>query len=223
MKVSKDAIAVGASNGKEPIMKMAKTKWAVLLASVMVSVAITAQSAHAVVAYPTLARTYITWFARAFDQCSPLGLSVTSANVPTTGCLSANSVTDSLLNFRYARLFVNSRGRVVLFGAGFGSGDRVDIRLTLRVTRKNTNTKHPPGVNTVTFADYVAVCTQSPYGFVANPAGGLVGITSLGSCTSPNTALGNPATPKTLNIEIVHAELLNHDNGKAFAQSGLER
>jgi len=173
--------------------------------------------------YPKRAPAYDTWMARAFDSCTPAGLTVTSpTNVPSSGCLAANSVTDSALPYNFARLRVSKTGKIRLYGRGFTFGESVRVRLVLRVTRKGVSTKHPPKSNaTVTFADVTVDCPASPDAFVVRPNGTVVGATDLNTCLAPNNNLGGGTGVN--NIEVIGASLVNVATGKELARSGVVR
>src|SRR5262245_32406488 len=102
-------------------MKLAKS---VGLSAAVAATVLVASAAHAQNApFPTTARRYTSWMARAMDQCVPSGISVLGA--AAGACLQANSVTDDTITMNFARIVVNSRtGRVVLFGRGFPAGAR---------------------------------------------------------------------------------------------------
>jgi hypothetical protein len=168
--------------------------------------------------FPTAARNYTAWMARAMDQCSPTTVSVVSTpGLPTTGCYQANSTTDSVITMKYARLTVSSKtGKLALFGSGFPFGARVTTQLTLRVTKRTQATKHPPGPKTVTFEDVTVQCPNTPFWFVARPNGSVLGSVRLSDClTTPGLATGN--------IEILDSALINVDTGKVFARPGILR
>ena len=173
------------------------------------------------VPFPTAARFYVTWMARAMDQCTPSGMSVTSPGLPSAGCLQANSATDSTINMSWARLTLAARtGKILLVGRGFQFGSRVRAQLTLRVTRKPQSTKHPQGSNSVTFEDVNVLCPVQPFWVVARRNGALIGSARLSDCLTqsgyqPGLANGN--------IEILDAALLNVDSNKIFAKPGYVR
>ncbi|GIW45845.1 MAG: hypothetical protein KatS3mg077_3127 [Candidatus Binatia bacterium] len=173
--------------------------------------------------YPSKAPAFNAWMARAFDSCTPSGLTVVSpTNVPNTGCLSTNSVTDSVLPFNFARLRVAKSGKIRLFARGLTFGESVRVRLALRVTRKGVNTKNPTKSNaTVTFADVTVDCPAAPNAFVVRPNGAIVGATDLNACLAPNSNLGGGTG--TNNIEVLGASLVNVATGKEFARAGVLR
>ena len=169
--------------------------------------------------FPTSARGYAAWMARAFDECNPATVSVVGANLPAAGCVAAS--TDNSMTMTFARLIVSARtGSVLVYGRGMPSGARVRVNLTLRTTRHNLLTKHPSGVNSVTFQDTVASCpnpSTSPFGYTVRPNGALLGVSKLNSCLGPNSGLAMG------NVEIIDAALVNIDSGKTFAHPGLVR
>ncbi len=170
------------------------------------------------VAFPTAARGYTAWMARAMDECTPGGLTVVSPGSPTAGCLQANSTTDDQTTMAYARLVITAHsGRILIFGAGFTPGLRAKLQLKARVTGSNVGTKHPFGLNHVTFQDVTVQCPNTPFGLTVRPSGVLVGSLTLSDCfMSPGLARGN--------IEILDAALLNVDNAnKVIARPGLDR
>jgi hypothetical protein len=172
--------------------------------------------------YPKKARAYDTWMARAFDSCTPGGLTVTSTNVPSSGCLSTNSVTDSALPYNFARMRVSKTGKIRVYGRGFTFGESVRVRLVLRVTRQGVATKHPPKSKaTVTFADVTVDCPAAPNAFVVRPNGAIIGATDLNTCLAPNNNLGGGTGVN--NIEVIGASLVNVANGKELARSGVVR
>jgi hypothetical protein len=182
--------------------------------------AVSGSPASAQVQFPTLARNYSTWMARAMDQCTPSGLTVLSPGLPGSGCVGANTVTDNQMTMTWARLVVSGKtGKVKVFGRGLIPGSRVKVQLALRVTKGGVLTKHPPSTNQkVTFQDVVILCAQTPFGFVVNSSGVLAGSADLATCLAPHTGLA------TGNIEIVEAGLVNHDNSdRLFARSGILR
>lgn len=188
------------------------------------------QSAQAAdVRFPTKAQTYTTWMVRAFNQCTPSGLTVTSAGFPTAGCVATASdllppgnPLGATMNFAklVVRKFGASEGRVRVYGRGFQAGQRIKVRLTLRTTRSGVFTKHPPSVNnTVTFADQAVDCDNaSPNCFVANAGGVLAGSQALSACLTANS-LSNKLAGE--NVQIVNAELVNCDTGNVVAVPGI--
>ena len=170
--------------------------------------------------FPRVARGLTTWMARAMDQCNPATLSVVTPNLPSGGCLQTNSVTDGTLGMKFAKLRLNQRGRIGLFGTGFTLGDALRVRLTLRVTRGGMNVKHLPGPGTnkrVTFVDTTIDCPKAPDAFSARPNGAVAGSTDLAACLTPTTGLASG------NIEILDASLVNVATGKIVAVPGILR
>jgi len=183
----------------------------------LVSFVATEGSSTASVTLPRLARGLSTWLVRAMDQCNPAIVSVVAANVPSSGCVQANAVTDDQLGMTFARLRVSQRGRIALFGTGFTLGDVLRVRLRLRVTKDNLTTKHPPATNRVTFADDIVDCPKAPDAFAVRPNGAVVGSTDLSACLSPNGGLSQG------NIEIIDVALINVMNGREVAKPGVLR
>ena len=167
-------------------------------------------------ALPTKAFSLRTWMVRAFDQCSPAGLTVVGAG-GAAACPAANSATDDGATalgatMSWARLTVRkftiaSQGRVRVTGRGFKGGQRVQVELTLRTTRTNQTVKHPPGTGqVVTFVDTTIVCGNQNAGcFVARPSGAIAGSENLKDCLTQSGA--SPALGAQ-NIQIVAAGLL---------------
>lgn len=177
--------------------------------------------ATAQVQFPTLARNYSAWMARAMDECTPAGLTVLTPGVPGQGCIGAHLVTDDEMTMTWARLVVSGKtGKVKVFGRGLVPGSRVKVQLSLRITKTGVFTKHPPSSNQkVTFADFVLLCADQPFGFVVTSGGVLAGSADLATCLAPNGPLATAS-----NIEIVEAGLVNHDNSdRLFARSGILR
>ncbi len=191
----------------------------VVLAAGLVS----SSHAQTLPSYPKKAPAFDAWMARAFDSCTPSGLTVVSpTNVPNTGCLSANSVTDSALPYNFARLRVAKSGKIRLYARGLTFGESVRVRLNLRVTRQGVSTKNPTKSNaTVTFADISVDCPAAPNAFVVRPNGTIVGATDLNTCLAPNSNLGGGTG--TNNIEVLGASLVNVATGKEFARAGVLR
>ncbi len=198
---------------------------------------------------PKLARSYSVWMARAFDQCSPATISVTTPMVPTGGCVPSHILTSDMNLCRYAKLTVGSNpARVRLLAVGCKCGSRIAVRLTLRVTKGGLNVKHPPGTNkAATFEDLTIICgpLPGPANGVANdsPNGYFTAISS--HCNNaypcPSASCGNVASGISLadclgtslkglagggpaNIEIRDAALLDRDNGDLpFMTPGILR
>ncbi|MCX8073408.1 MAG: hypothetical protein N3C12_13295 [Candidatus Binatia bacterium] len=173
--------------------------------------------------YPKKAPSYDTWMVRAYDACTPSGLTVVSpTNVPNTGCLAANSVTDSVLPYNFARLRVAKSGKIRLYARGLTFGESVRVRLNLRVTRQGVSTKNPTKSGaTVTFADVTVDCPPAPNAFVVRPNGSILGATDLNACLAPNSNLGGGTG--TNNIEVLDASLVNVATGKELARAGVLR
>jgi len=174
------------------------------------------------VRFPMIARSYVAWMVRAFDQCAvPNVTAISGSGLPTSGCLATNLTSDSTITMGFARLIVSTRSRrAVLYGRGFHFGDRVRLQLTLRVSQNGVNTKSL-GKKNVTYSDITVHCpspTSAPFGFVARLNGAIVATADLATqCDTPTgLAAGN--------IEIVNAALLNIDNAnKPFAVPGVLR
>jgi hypothetical protein len=124
----------------------------------------------------------------------------------------------------FARVRVSrSPARIKVYGRGFTFGDVVRVRLQLRVTKSNTNVKHPPLFNQkVTFADQTIDCPKSPDAFTVRPNGALAASTDLVACLSPNGGLAG-ALAKTNNIEILDVSLVSAVSGKEIARAGVVR
>jgi hypothetical protein len=200
------------------------TRGAMVFAATLMALAVFIHDAGAVVLFPRIARRYTTWFARAMDECVPPGtVSVFVPGLPPGGCVQANTVTqDGSLPMKFAKLTVDQRGRVALFGVGFVFGTRMRVELVLRVTKSNVSVKHLPGPGTknVTFQDLTILCGNTTFGFVTRPNGAVAGQTTLASCLGPaNSGLAGPF----VNIEILDASLINVDTGKVFARPGIVR
>ena len=189
------------------------------------------QAALAVSAPPTKAASFITWMVRAYDQCSPMGLTVLGGG-GAAACIAANAGTDddsTVLGatMKFAKITVRrfpgvagGLGRVKVIGRGFKVGQRIQVQLTLRTTRTNRIVKHPPGTGkTVTFVDTTIVCGNNNVGcFVARPSGAVAGTETLQACLAQS---GASASLGSENIQIVDAALLNCDTGKIFAVPGV--
>jgi len=172
------------------------------------------------VPFPTIARSYLTWMARAMDECNPATTTVLgNPNVPSSGCLQANSTTDDIMKMNFARLAINARtGRLVVFGRGFEFGSRVIVELKLRVTKQGQDTpSSPPGGVPITFEDFTVMCPGASPWFPVNNNGVLLGRAYLSDCIPyPGLDRGN--------IEVLDSALLNPDNGnKVFARPGIRR
>lgn len=185
--------------------------------------------------FPNRAPQFSSWLVRAFDPCTPSGLTVTSPNLPTSGCLATQPSdpfppplgTNSLgAPMKLGKLdvrrfpFSGGQGRVKLFMTGLQNGQKVKVRLTVRTTRNGVNTKHPPKSNAlVTFADTTFECGNQNAGcFVANARGVVIGAQTIDSC------LTQSAQPKGLashNLEVIAAEVVNCDDGNVVARPGV--
>jgi len=172
--------------------------------------------------FPTSARRYAAWMARAMDECSAGTVSVASGQgLPTTGCAQTNVTTDPGITMKLARLNIAKlTGKVTLFGRGFVFGNRVTTQLTLRVTKQDQTTNPPPGTNPVTFQDVTIQCPNAPFWFVARQSGAIAGSIKLEDCL---TQSGMPTGLATGNIEVLSAELVNVDTGLVFARPGIVR
>ena len=186
---------------------------------------------------PKLANSYHVFLARAYDQCqfaedgpgpSVSVLDVNNnhqpfAGLPATGCLAQNNDTDSQLPMKVARLLVNKRGRIAVFGTGFPFGARIKVELTLRVTRAVDGVLHPKlGTSEVTFEDTTIQCPNTFFGFPVRGSGSLAGTTTLAACLGSNSGLAGGAGARA-NIEILDAALINVDTGKPLAHPGILR
>ncbi len=199
------------------------------LAVIMASTAFAADSR-----FPTKARTYRTFFVRAFDQCTPAGLSVVSPGLGGAfGCFAATTTTDTPppgdplgASMSFSRILIKrypaagGQGRLSFFGKGFQAGQRVKVGLTLRTTRSGLSTKNPIGSNkTVTFADVSVTCGTPNSGcFVANSRGAIAGNQLLTACLTQN---GQPTGLAAENVEILSASLINCDTNKTIAIPGI--
>lgn len=183
--------------------------------------------------FPTKARTYSVFMTRAFDSCTPAGLSVVATGLPGSGCIAVNTITDAPpptdplgSTMAFSRLIVKrypsagGQGRIRFFGRGFQPGQRVQVQLTLRTTRSGQTTKNPTGSGkTVTFADVTILCgNQSMNSFVANARGVAAGNQLLTDCLAQNA---QPIGLAAENVEILSSALVNHDTGKVLAIPGI--
>ncbi|MCX8073407.1 MAG: hypothetical protein N3C12_13290 [Candidatus Binatia bacterium] len=185
--------------------------------------------------FPTRAIRYSTWLARAFDSCTPSGLTVVSpSNLPATGCFATHS--DPLpppggtnpvgASMTFGRLDVRrfpatgGQGKVKLLAFGMQNGQRVKVRLTLRTTRSGVTTKNPSGSNKlVTFQDTTVDCPIGPSNcFIANPRGVVLGTILLDQCLTQNS---QPPGLARQNVEILSAEVVNCDDGNVVARPGI--
>lgn len=207
----------------------------VWLVSAVASLAVTSGMAFAQTGFPTRAIRYSTWLARAFDSCTPSGLTVVSpSNLPSAGCFAAHS--DPLpppagsnpvgATMTFGRLDVRrfpatgGQGKVKLLAFGMQNGQRVKVRLTLRTTRSGVNTKNPTKSNQlVTFQDVTVDCPIGPANcFIANPRGVVLGTMNLDACLTQNT---QPIGLARQNVEILSAEVVNCDDGNVVARPGI--
>jgi hypothetical protein len=93
----------------------------------------------------------------------------------------------------------------------------------LRITRRGTVTKHPPGTNqTVTFTDVSVDCPLSPDAFTVRPNGAVGASTDFTACLAPNTGLAAGTTFPN-NIEILGASLVSVVTGKEMGRTGVVR
>lgn len=185
--------------------------------------------------FPTLARSYSAWMARAMDQCNPAVVSVISpasppGAIPSSGCLQANgATTDTTVSpgatMSWARVVVKATrthlGKIALTGKGFHGGQRMQVSLSLRVTKANQATKHPPATNSsVTFKDIEIHCGNNATTgcFTANLRGGVAASMALSDCLAQNSQPGGLAQG---NIEILDSALLNCDTGKVIGKPGM--
>ena len=180
--------------------------------------------------FPARALYYTAWLARAMDQCTPSGTTVLTMGSPTEGCIQTNSATDSDsvapgATMTWARLAVsrtvNRQGRIRVMGRGFHAGQRIAIRLKLRVTKTGQQTLHPQGNGQrVTFEDFTVQCGNSPISgcFQAHVNGTLATAMKLTDCLDQNS---EPLGLATGNIQILDSALVNCDTGKIFATPGI--
>jgi hypothetical protein len=164
--------------------------------------------------FPKLARSYITMYSRAYDQCMTPTLSVSAPpNLPATACPATHTVTqdETVFPMSIAKLRINNTGKIILFGGGFPIGARVKIELTLRVSQNLPN-------RTVTYEDKTVQCGNGGFGFVAYPRDKIVGKTTLAACLGPGLST---LASKGSNIEILEAKLLDSDTGEYFGTPGI--
>jgi hypothetical protein len=217
----------------------------VIAATALVWAALAGHDAQAAGVFdpPRLARNYITWMARSFDQCNPATLSVVTPMLPSGGCLSGHAATSNNNSCDFARLTVSGTpARIRLFARGCKCGSRIGVQLTIRVTKPSIATKHN-GSSDVTFEDQTIICgplpgavngagNDSPNGYyTALSPSCLSGRCSTGSCGNVASSisladcLGNSL--KNLdagNIEIMDAALVDRDNGnEPFMTPGIFR
>lgn len=185
--------------------------------------------------FPKRAPRFSSWLVRAFDLCTPSGLTVTTANLPSSGCL-ATTPSDPFpppigtnplgAPMKLGKLDVRrfplagGQGRVKLFMTGLQNGQKVKVRLTVRTTRAGVNTKHPPKTNAlVTFADTIFECGNQISGcFVANARGVVLGKQTIDSCLTQSS---QPKGLASHNLEVIAAEVVNCDTGNVVARPGI--
>lgn len=195
---------------------MKKQQLVVMAALGVLSLGGFAHSATAQVPFPLRARSVSFWMARAFDQCSPSGLTV--QGTPGSACLSSNTATDNSLTMNFAKVRITKRGRIGIFAAGFTFGDILRVRLTLRVSQNNKTVKHPAGTGVrVTYQDQTIDCPASPSAFTVRPNGSVATSTDLAACLGANNALAFG------NIEVIDAALVNAMSGQEVARPGFVR
>ncbi|MCX8073409.1 MAG: hypothetical protein N3C12_13300 [Candidatus Binatia bacterium] len=198
-----------------------KVHWRMAVAGAFVGLLLGGGSAWAQAQFPLVARSFSAWLVRAFDPCTPGGLTVVSPGLPAQGCLTTASVVDDQMKMDFGKVrILKGSGKIKVFGRGMTPGGRVKVQLTLRVTKLGVNTKNPSKTNArVTFADQVVTCGPPPFGFViVYPTGALGASIDLADCLAPYPGLA------TGNIEIEEVALVNVDNGnKVFARPGVLR
>lgn len=170
--------------------------------------------------FPTVARSFSAWLVRAYDPCTPGGLTVTTSGLPSQGCLATATSVDDQMTMEFAKIVISKKSaKIAVIGRGLIPGGRVKVQLTVRTTRNGISTKHPPGTKRVTFQDTTVVCGPAPFGFIAVwPSGKLLGKIDLSECLQPYPGLA------TGNIEVVDVALLNADNSnRVFARPGVMR
>jgi hypothetical protein len=186
--------------------------------------------------FPNRAPRFSTWLVRAFDACTPAGLTVTApANLPTGGCFASLSdpfppplgsnplgATMKLGKLDVSRFpgLAGGQGRVKLFMTGLQNGQKVKVRLSVRTTRAGVTTKHPSKTSAlVTFADTIFECgNQLSNCFVANARGVVLGTESLQDCLTQSS---QPKGLASHNLEILSAEVVNCDDGNVVARAGI--
>jgi hypothetical protein len=192
--------------------------------------------AFAVSAYPKKASRYTAGMARAMDQCDPPTSVVTSAGDPSAGCRQANTVTDDGsvppgATMKNAKVVVSKtggahHGKVKLTGAGFLTGQRIQVCLTVRTTKHAT--LQIAGANqSVTFEDVTFCCGTQTYSclngigtktFVARPNGSVAGYVDLDQCLTDNGLATGLAHG---NVQVLDSNLTNCDTGKVIATPGI--
>ncbi|MBI1813712.1 MAG: hypothetical protein HYR72_01905 [Deltaproteobacteria bacterium] len=130
---------------------------------------------------------FLTWLVQGYDECDPMTAPTTISNV--AACPSSSGSTKT---FRLARLIVGRSGRVVLVGSGFPSVQKVQLKLTVRSSKRAA----PLG----TFVDETLNCPTA----TCSSAGVCVQTTTLGACA---TAGQLPVVGTSMNIEVIAAEL----------------
>jgi hypothetical protein len=182
--------------------------------------------------FPTKALNFTTWMVRAFNQCTPSGLTVITSNLPSTGCPAVVSddippgdplgatMQNAKLQVRRFPGYTGGDGRIKVTGKGFQAGQRIKVRLTFRTTRSQVATKHPPSTNnSVTFSDTTIECGVGPGNcFVARSSGVLVGTQTLSACLTQN---GQGTGLARENVQIIAASLVNCDTGDTVAVPGI--
>jgi len=158
------------------------------------------------------------------DPCSASNVAVVGSGLPATGCIQANSTTDSTITMKSARLTLSAKtGKVTLFGTGFQFGSRVAAQLKLRVTKPGQHTLHPGATSTVTFQDITVMCPNAPFWFGARPNGSIAAKADLADCLSDN---GQPTGLASGSIEVLDSALVDIDStppNKVFARPGFVR
>lgn len=169
-----------------------------------------------VVVPPRLAQSYTTWLSRAYDPCTAPAVTVTSAGLPSGGCVAANVSTDNSVKMKMGRLSVGLRGKVVLMMTGATVGDQVNVQLMLRVTLPAKATQYT-GSKPVTFPDQSVVCGP----FTASWSGAIIGSKTLSQCLGSSSGLA--AATGSTNIEIVGAQVTKQGDNLPIAASGVLR
>ncbi|GIW45844.1 MAG: hypothetical protein KatS3mg077_3126 [Candidatus Binatia bacterium] len=198
-----------------------KVRRALAIAAVASGLLLAGGKSWAQVQFPKVARSFSAWLVRAFDPCTPGGLTVVSPGLPAQGCLTSATTVDDQMTMDFGKVRVTKdTGKLKLFGRGMIPGGRVKVQLSVRVTKTGVNTKSPTKSNArVTFEDQTVICGPPPFGFViVFPTGVLGASIDLADCLSPYPGLA------TGNIEILDVALVNADNGnKVFARPGVVR
>ncbi len=186
----------------------------------LMAMATLVSTAGALAEFPRMASSYRVWLVRAMDECTAantVNVRGPFPNLPAAGCLQANTDTDNAVTMDFARLLITHTGKIAIFGGGFPVGARLELALTLRVTRRVAEVQHPPGSNRrVTFEDVTIHCGNAVSAFSPGRAGRLAAVTSLSAC------LGSSLSGLAVgNIEVANASLVNLDTGKVFATAGV--